>query len=233
MHESADPTGSYFQGLVSGYRLTSFLRPVNMLGTLACRTFPVMEILDTFASAMKIYTKTGDSGMTSLIGGTRVPKSHLRIECYGTVDELNGFIGLISDQDISAGDRLVLTAIQNCLFVIGASLAADPERSRMQIPDLKEDDIAVLETEMDTMTGFLPELKHFILPGGLEAASFCHVARSVCRRAERLAVALSAESHVDEQVVIYLNRLSDYLFTLARKFVHEKGAEERKWTPRA
>ncbi|HVV55810.1 MAG TPA: cob(I)yrinic acid a,c-diamide adenosyltransferase [Mucilaginibacter sp.] len=181
---------------------------------------------------MKIYTKTGDKGLTSLIGGTRVPKHHLRIESYGTVDELNSWIGLIRDQDISAHDKDILKEIQDRLFTIGSSLAADPERSKMVIPDLRKADIELLEKEIDRMDGELPELRHFILPGGSNAVSFCHVARCVCRRAERLAVELSGESSVDEDVLIYLNRLSDYLFTLARKAGFEHKIPENQWIPR-
>jgi cob(I)alamin adenosyltransferase len=162
---------------------------------------------------MKIYTKTGDKGYTSLIGGTRVPKHHLRIESYGTVDELNSYIGLIRDQEISEHDKDLLKQIQDRLFTIGSSLAADPEKSRMVIPDLHPADIELLEKEMDRMNETLPELRHFILPGGSNAISYCHIARCVCRRAERLSVHLAEESTVDEKVNIYLNRLSDYLFT--------------------
>ena len=181
---------------------------------------------------MKIYTKTGDKGYTSLIGGTRVPKYHLRIETYGTVDELNSYIGLIGDQDISQNHKTFLKEVQDRLFTIGSSLASDPERSRMQIPDLHDEDIAKLEQEMDEMTAVLPELKHFILPGGNTAASYCHIARCVCRRAERLTVQLSSESPVDERITVYLNRLSDFLFTLARKICLDRGCEENKWIPR-
>jgi cob(I)alamin adenosyltransferase len=181
---------------------------------------------------MKIYTKTGDKGFTSLIGGTRVPKHHIRIESYGTVDELNSYIGLIRDQEISEHDKDLLKEIQDRLFTIGSSLAADPERSKMIIPDLKLEDIELLEQEMDKMNEILPELKHFILPGGSTAISFCHVARCVCRRAERLSVELSTESEVDEKVNIYLNRLSDYLFVLARKIGNELQIPENQWIPR-
>ncbi|MDB5137023.1 MAG: yvqK [Mucilaginibacter sp.] len=181
---------------------------------------------------MKIYTKTGDKGITSLIGGTRVPKHHLRIESYGTVDELNSYIGLIRDQDISIHNKQVLKEIQDRLFTIGSSLASDPERSKMVIPDLHLADIELLEKEMDLMNVQLPELRHFILPGGDNAISFCHIARCVCRRAERLTVHLSEESKVDERVNIYLNRLSDYLFTLARKIGNEHKIPENQWIPR-
>lgn len=181
---------------------------------------------------MKIYTKTGDKGYTSLIGGTRVPKHHLRIESYGTVDELNSYIGLIRDQDIDAHDKQILKEIQDRLFTIGSSLASDPERSKMIIPDLHEADIELLEKEMDAMNEKLPELRHFILPGGNNAISFCHIARCVCRRAERLTVNLSAESTVEEKVNIYLNRLSDYLFVLARKIGNDQNIPENQWIPR-
>jgi cob(I)alamin adenosyltransferase len=181
---------------------------------------------------MKIYTKTGDKGFTSLIGGTRVPKHHIRIESYGTVDELNSYIGLICDQDIDAHDKEVLKQIQDRLFTIGSSLAADPERSKMVIPDLHMSDVEMLETEMDTMNESLHPLKHFILPGGNNTISFCHIARCVCRRAERITVQLAEESTVDEKVNIYLNRLSDYLFTLARKIANVNKVTENQWIPR-
>jgi cob(I)alamin adenosyltransferase len=181
---------------------------------------------------MKIYTKTGDKGLTSLIGGTRVAKHHIRIESYGTVDELNSYIGLISDQEISAHDKNILKQIQDRLFTIGSSLAADPEKSKMIIPDLHLADIELLEKEMDKMNETLPELRHFILPGGSSTISYCHIARCVCRRAERITVHLAEESKVDEKVNIYLNRLSDYLFTLARKIGHENKIPENQWIPR-
>jgi len=181
---------------------------------------------------MKIYTKTGDKGLTSLIGGTRVPKHHIRIESYGTVDELNSWIGLIRDQDLIAHDKDTLKQIQDRLFTIGSSLAADPERSKMVIPDLHTEDIDLLEAEMDVMNLELTELKHFILPGGSSAVSYCHIARCVCRRAERITVALAEQSTVDEKVIIYLNRLSDYLFTLGRRVAHQHKIAENKWIPR-
>jgi cob(I)alamin adenosyltransferase len=181
---------------------------------------------------MKIYTKTGDKGFTSLIGGTRVAKHHIRIESYGTVDELNSHIGLIGDQDIAAPDKQILKQIQDRLFTIGSSLASDPERSKMIIPDLHPADIEMLENEMDRMNEHLPELKHFILPGGSNAISYCHIARCVCRRAERITVHLAEESFVDEKVNIYLNRLSDYLFILARKIANDYKIPENKWIPR-
>jgi len=181
---------------------------------------------------MKIYTKTGDKGQTSLIGGVRVPKHHIRIESYGTVDELNCYIGLIRDQDIDSSLKEVLKEIQDRLFTIGSSLASDPEKSKMQIPDLHEEDITLLESEMDKMTATLPELKNFILPGGHTIVSYCHLARVVCRRAERITVQLAESSFVDDRAIRYLNRLSDYLFTLSRKIAQELGVEEYKWIPR-
>lgn len=181
---------------------------------------------------MKIYTKTGDKGLTSLIGGTRVPKHHLRIESYGTVDELNAFIGLIRDQEIEGHDKDILKEIQDRLFTIGASLASDPEKSKMKIPDITLGDIELLENEMDRMNDILPELKHFVLPGGNNAISYCHVARCVCRRAERIVVHLAGESFVNEIVSIYLNRLSDYLFMLSRYIGHKKGIAENQWIAR-
>ena len=181
---------------------------------------------------MKIYTKTGDKGFTSLIGGTRVAKHHIRIESYGTVDELNSYIGLICDQDIVLHDKEILKQVQDRLFTIGSSLASDPEKSRMIIPDLHVEDIELLEKEMDKMNFQLPELRHFILPGGSNAISFCHIARCVCRRAERITVHLAEEGTVDEKVIIYLNRLSDYLFTLARKIGNDNKIPENQWIPR-
>lgn len=181
---------------------------------------------------MKIYTKTGDKGETSLIGGTRVPKHHIRIESYGTVDELNSYIGLIMCQDIDKHSQKILKEIQDRLFTIGSSLASDPEKSKMKIPDLKEQDILLLENEMDKMNETLPELKHFILPGGNTVASYCHIARCVCRRAERLTINLATGSFVDSKITIYLNRLSDYLFVLARKLSNDAKIAENTWIPR-
>ncbi len=178
---------------------------------------------------MKIYTKTGDTGLTSLIGGSRVPKYHIRIESYGTVDELNAYLGLIAGQDILTHHQKILKQIQDRLFTIGASLAADPEKGRMQLSGLTAGDIELLEQEMDAMDKQLPELKHFILPGGSNAVAFCHVARCVCRRAERVTVELAHNSSVDERVIVYLNRLSDYLFVLARTITHDGKLTENKW----
>ncbi len=181
---------------------------------------------------MKIYTKTGDKGKTSLIGGTRVYKSDTRIEAYGTVDELNSYIGLVRDQEINKQRRPLLKEIQDRLFTIGSHLAADPERNTMILPDLLETDVQLLETEIDQMTALLPELRAFILPGGHPSVSFCHVARTVCRRAERQVILLSESEVVEDSVIQYLNRLSDYLFVLSRKMAQELGSEEVIWTPR-
>jgi cob(I)alamin adenosyltransferase len=166
---------------------------------------------------MKIYTKKGDSGTTGLIGGTRVLKSSLRIESYGTIDELNSYIGVVRDQGIDIKYIEQLIEIQDRLFTIGSSLASDPEKSNMKIPDLKSEDISLLENWMDDMDAELPEMKFFVLPGGHQAVSFCHVARCVCRRSERLIVDLSQHEFVAELVTAYINRLSDYLFVLSRK----------------
>lgn len=181
---------------------------------------------------MKIYTKTGDKGQTSLIGGTRVSKHHIRIETYGTVDELNSHIGLIRDQPIDDHSKKILIEIQDRLFTIGSTLASDPEKSRMKIPDLKEEDVTLLEGEMDKMNESLPEIKSFVLPGGHTIVSYCHIARCVCRRAERLTIHLSENDFVPDMVIKYLNRLSDYLFVLSRKLTHDLNALEIPWKPR-
>jgi cob(I)alamin adenosyltransferase len=184
--------------------------------------------------ALKIYTKTGDLGKTSLIGGTKVPKSHLRIESYGTVDELNSYIGLAADMISDAESKVVLKEIQDRLFTIGSSLACDPDKEPlMKIPDLKETDVVLLEKEIDKMNEALPAMKFFILPGGHPAVSTLHVVRCICRRAERLCVNLQEhELFVDPLVIKYINRLSDYLFVLARYIGHSLGIEEIAWKPR-
>ncbi|MER3471787.1 MAG: ATP:cob(I)alamin adenosyltransferase [Chitinophagaceae bacterium] len=184
--------------------------------------------------AFKIYTKTGDKGTTSLIGGTKVPKSDLRIETYGTVDELNSWIGLVNDQLNDAELKDELKEIQDRLFTIGSSLATDAEKEvKMRLPDLHGGDISFLEKRIDEMTGQLPEMKSFILPGGHVAVSSIHVTRCVCRRAERLAVNMQQhELFIDQQVIQYLNRLSDYLFTLARYVGHKLNVPEIPWRPR-
>ena len=184
--------------------------------------------------ALKIYTKTGDKGKTSLLGGTKVPKSDLRIECYGTVDELNSYIGLVSDHLADDHSKIILKEIQDRLFTIGSSLACDPVKEPlMKIPDLKEQDVELLEKEIDSMTEKLPPMKNFILPGGHVAVSTTHVARCVCRRAERLCVNMQErEMSIEPLIIIYLNRLSDYLFMLARYVAHLLKVEEIPWKPR-
>lgn len=184
--------------------------------------------------ALKIYTKTGDLGKTSLIGGTKVPKSHLRIETYGTVDELNSQIGLVSDLITDPHAKEILKEIQDRLFTIGSSLACDPDKEpSMKMPDLKESDIVLLEKEIDTMNDVLPPMKFFVLPGGHVAISTTHVTRCVCRRAERLCVNMQEhELFVDPLVIKYLNRLSDYLFVLSRYVGHLLQVAEIPWKPR-
>lgn len=181
--------------------------------------------------AFRIYTKTGDEGNTALFGGRRVAKSDLRVDAYGTVDELNSFVGWLRDSTEDQHIRAILTQVQHRLFTVGASLASDPEK-QPPTPDIVPEDISLLEQEMDTMDAVLPPLKHFILPGGHNAVSVCHVCRTVCRRAERLVVALHQTEPVDALVLQYLNRLSDYFFMLARTLSHELGAEEIIWNPR-
>ena len=185
---------------------------------------------------MKIYTKTGDTGKTSLFGGTRVPKYHLRIEAYGTVDELNSHIGLIRDQHIDDKTITALIKIQNELFTIGAMLATPPEKEtlksgkdRLNIYKISNDDILYLENEIDFMERSLPQMTNFILPGGHQTVSFCHIARCVCRRAERLSVQLNELEPINETVLAYLNRLSDYLFVLTRKLTIDNKAKEIAW----
>ncbi len=181
---------------------------------------------------MKIYTKKGDEGKTGLIGGTRVSKHALRIDSYGTVDELNSFIGVVRDYDINETYKKQLIEIQDRLFTIGSSLASDPDKSKMKIPDLLESDVEVLEKWMDEMDAELPEMRFFVLPGGNHAVSFCHVARCVCRRAERLIVELDENDFVAPLVLSYMNRLSDYLFVLSRKIALDLKTEEQPWHPR-
>lgn len=182
---------------------------------------------------MKIYTKTGDTGQTSLIGGRRVSKADHRIDAYGTTDELNAWIGLVRDQPINESRRALLKEIQDRLFTIGATLATDPEKAiKKAMPDIIPADVALLEQAMDTMDAELPELRKFVLPGGHASVSYAHLARTVCRRAERLVITLGEESPVDALLIQYLNRLSDYLFVLSRKMALELGAEEVSWEPR-
>lgn len=181
--------------------------------------------------AFRIYTKTGDKGETALFGGRRVPKNHLRVDAYGTVDELNSFTGWLRDSVENPRIREVLAQIQHRLFTVGAHLASDPAK-HPPVPDLLLADIELLEKEMDAMDAGLPPLKNFILPGGHPTVSVCHVCRTVCRRAERLAVALHETEPVEEIVLQYLNRLSDYFFMLARQLAQDLGAEEVIWKTR-
>ena len=181
---------------------------------------------------MKVYTKTGDKGTTSLLGGLRVSKADLRISAYGTVDELNSYMGLLRDQRVNDERKPHIIQIQNHLFSIGSLLAAEPGKKLDYLPELQEDDITVLENEMDKMNELLPEMRNFVLPGGDQAVSFCHIARCVCRRAEREVVALSQHQEVPAKVIIFLNRLSDYLFVLSRMMTKELNAEEIIWKGR-
>ncbi|MBS1626650.1 MAG: cob(I)yrinic acid a,c-diamide adenosyltransferase [Bacteroidetes bacterium] len=184
--------------------------------------------------SFKIYTKTGDAGKTGLIGGTRVSKSNIRIEAYGTVDELNSFIGVVSDTISDKQSKETLKEIQDRLFTIGSSLACDPDKEiKLKTPDLNETDISFLEHQIDAMNEVLPTMKNFILPGGHVAVSTTHVARCVCRRAERICVNMQEHTMEIEPLIIkYLNRLSDYLFVLARYIAHQLNVTEIAWKAR-
>ncbi|MBE0652082.1 MAG: cob(I)yrinic acid a,c-diamide adenosyltransferase [Bacteroidales bacterium] len=184
------------------------------------------------SSGRKIYTKTGDAGFTSLIGGTRVPKYDTRIEAYGTMDELNSFVGLLRDQDIDEHSKEVLLEVQDRLFTLESTLAADSERHLKSLPNIKPEDIQLLEKEIDNMNETLPELTSFVLPGGHPTVSYCHIARTICRRAERITIKLNESYSLPPVIITYLNRLSDYLFVLARKFSQDFGAKESLWKPR-
>lgn len=181
---------------------------------------------------MKIYTKTGDEGTTSLFGGKRVSKSELRIDTYGTVDELNSWLGVLRDQEVNQKRKAILIEIQDRLFTIGSILATEPENTKVKIPSLEERDITFLEREMDAMDTLLEPMRSFVLPGGHASISWGHVARTVCRRAERLVIALHHLEKVDPLVIKYLNRLSDYLFVLCRMMTQELGVVETPWKPR-
>jgi len=181
---------------------------------------------------MKVYTKTGDKGETSLFGGKRVPKYDLRINAYGTSDELNSWIGLIKDQDIADSHKVLLLEIQDRIFTLGSQLAADPEKPKLKMPKISAKDIELLEQKMDEMDADLPAMTHFTLPGGHTTVSYCHIARCVCRRCERLVIELFSSDVVEELIIQYLNRLSDYLFVLGRKLAKELNAEEVLWKPK-
>lgn len=182
--------------------------------------------------ASKIYTKTGDKGQTSLIGGTRLPKQHVRIEAYGTVDELNSHLGLIRDVTEDKETFELLIAIQDRLFTIGSHLAADPQKNKMQLPPVHEEDISLLEKAIDKMDEVVLPMKSFVLPGGHVYVSYCHIARCVCRRAERAVLRLAETETVEDFHIKYLNRLSDYLFMLSRWFTHQLKANEIPWKPK-
>tara|TARA_R110002051_G_scaffold34256_3_gene76368 strand:+ start:101278 stop:101853 length:576 start_codon:yes stop_codon:yes gene_type:complete len=188
---------------------------------------------------MKVYTKTGDNGTTGLFGGTRVPKHHIRIDSYGTIDELNSWLGLIRNQDINKTYQNQLIQIQEHLFVVGAILATDPEKEtlkngeqRLKITKVGVEEIQFLENAIDEMDNQLPQMTHFILPGGHTTVSYCHIARTVCRRAERLATLLFESEAFDVSVLSFINRLSDYLFVLARKLSYDLQGNEIKWIPK-
>jgi len=187
---------------------------------------------------MKIYTKTGDKGQTSLYGGTRVSKHHIRIDSLGSVDELNSWLGLLNDQEIDPHVKETLLIIQHKLFTLGAILATDPEKAilksgkeRLNINKIDDADVEFLENEIDVMNESLPDMTHFILPSGHSTVSYCHIARTVCRRAERKTSILNELEPTDVNVLSYLNRLSDYLFVLARKLSKDLQVEEIKWIP--
>jgi cob(I)alamin adenosyltransferase len=181
---------------------------------------------------MKIYTRTGDAGTTGLLGGTRLPKNHIRIEAYGTVDELNAHIGLLRDHDALVDYRSALIAIQEDLFVIGSHLASDPEKNKMTLPELNPNRVGELEAAMDAMDAELEPMRNFVLPGGHPAVSHCHITRCVCRRAERTTIALAQSALVNELLIRYLNRLSDYFFVLSRKIAHDLQIVETPWVSR-
>lgn len=225
----------FFTGLFS--RGVAILRPFCFLGM---RIRPVNADENVFISlslknptgTMKIYTKTGDQGTTALFGGKRVSKADLRIDTYGTVDELNAWIGVLRDQDVNLKRKEVLVEIQDRLFTIGSILATEPGNTKVKIPALAEGDVTFLEHQMDQMDSSLEPMRFFVLPGGHPSVSFGHVARTVCRRAERLVIHLNDSEPVGELVIKYLNRLSDYIFMLCRVMTSELKAEETPWKPR-
>ncbi len=180
---------------------------------------------------IKIYTKGGDKGETSLLGGTRVPKYHERIDAYGTVDELNSFVGLLRDLNSNDHYKKILLGIQQKLFIAESHLASDKAENVAKLPILSDEDISILENEIDKMNKELPELRSFILPGGHPVVSYCHIARTICRRAERLTIKLGEKYEIDGLIVKYLNRLSDYFFVLARKLAKDLKVEDVLWKP--
>ncbi|MEN8118901.1 MAG: cob(I)yrinic acid a,c-diamide adenosyltransferase [Bacteroidota bacterium] len=180
---------------------------------------------------MKIYTKTGDKGQTSLLSGERVSKYNIRIEAYGTIDELNSFVGLLRSGELNKDDAIFLFKIQNKLFNIGSKLAMGKKKSSFKLPELKEEDIVLLEKEMDKIDAVTPKLKSFVLPGGSSSVAYSHVCRSICRRAERLIVKLADEVEIDTNIIKYVNRLSDYFFLLSRKIAFDFNVDEVIWDP--
>ena len=180
---------------------------------------------------MKVYTKTGDKGTTSLIGGKRVSKYNSRIEAYGTIDELNSYMGLIRDLVNEKEIKFLISEIQSKLMHVSSILATETEESQKKYAKVIEEDIIKLEKEIDRMNDSLPALTKFILPGGHQTVSHCHIARTICRRAERKIVFVADNDFVDDIVIKYINRLSDYLFTLARFMSNKLGADEIEWLP--
>jgi len=178
---------------------------------------------------MKVYTKKGDKGKTQLLGGSMVDKDHAKLECYGTIDELNSFIGNVYDQEINSFHKEILLKIQNQLFNLGSNISFDGEKNKIKLPNIKIENIQMLENRIDKMEENLPKLKNFILPSGHPAASKCHIARTVCRRAERNLVRLSKTTKIDMLHLQYLNRLSDYLFVLSRAILKDNGGTEIEW----
>lgn len=212
-----------YQLIIAHFSLFTF--HFSLLTLSPCHLFNMPE-------NFKIYTKGGDKGETSLLGGTRVLKSHERVEAYGNLDELNSFIGLIRDQEISPHYHMILIRIQERLFVAEALVARDPAVETRELPSLAEEDITILEHEIDAMNEELPPLNNFILPGGHPLVSYCHIARTICRRAERSLIRLNSTNPVDDIIIRFLNRLSDYLFVLARKTGKDFGAIESPWLPK-
>ncbi|MBT4345575.1 MAG: cob(I)yrinic acid a,c-diamide adenosyltransferase [Flavobacteriales bacterium] len=178
---------------------------------------------------MKIYTKKGDSGSTQLLGGTIVKKNHIRLECYGTIDELNAFVGNIYDDIEKKSHKKFLYKIQNQLFNLGSCIAYDGKKSTLNLPNISENDVSLIESEIDKIDNKLPVLKNFILPSGHTIASKCHIARTVCRRAERNLIAIEQDESINHLHLIYLNRLSDYLFVLARSILMENDIPAVEW----
>ena len=178
---------------------------------------------------MKIYTKKGDSGSTQLLGGTIVKKNHIRLECYGTIDELNAVVGNIYDDIEKKSHKKFLYKIQNQLFNLGSCIAYDGKKSTLNLPNISENDVSLIESEIDKIDNKLPVLKNFILPSGHTIASKCHIARTVCRRAERNLIAIEQDESINHLHLIYLNRLSDYLFVLARSILMENDIPAVEW----